>query len=124
MGERVSVDKFCDYKVKSGRKLVSCGKDVPDQQDTAVTLGTTRFFMDLCLEHQKLLTKALDPFTSIAHNTEKRVGTQVLKAIRGRGGKTFTAADVRVWLREQGREISPTGRIPTDLLKEFEAAHK
>jgi hypothetical protein len=80
--------------------------------------------MDLCLDHQQLMVGALEPFTSVAHNTEKRVGTQVLKAIKGRGGQTFTAADVRLWLKEQGREIAHTGRIPTDLIREFEAAHK
>jgi hypothetical protein len=124
MGERVSVDKFCDFKVKRGRKTETCGQDVPKNEATAITYGTTRYFMDLCEEHQQLLLDSLNPFTSIAHNTEKRVGTQVLKAIRGKGGQTFTAADVRAWLKDQGREISSTGRIPTDLIKEFEAAHK
>jgi hypothetical protein len=124
MGERVSVDKFCDFKVKHGRKTEPCGQDVPNNEATAITVGTTRYFMDLCLDHQQLMVGALEPFTSIAHNTEKRIGTQVLKAIKGRGGQTFTAADVRVWLKEQGREISSTGRIPVDLIREFEAAHK
>jgi hypothetical protein len=124
MGERVSVDKFCDFKVKRGRKSETCGQDVPNNEATAITLGTTRYFMDLCLDHQQLMIGALEPFTSVAHNTEKRVGTQVLKAIKGRGGQTFTAADVRQWLKEQGREIAHTGRIPTDLIREFEAAHK
>jgi hypothetical protein len=124
MGERVSVDKFCDFKVKHGRKTETCGQDVPGNEATAITVGTTRYFMDLCRDHQQLMVGALEPFTSIAHNTEKRVGTQVLKAIKGRGGQTFTAADVRQWLKEQGREIAHTGRIPTDLIREFEAAHK
>jgi hypothetical protein len=124
MGERVSVDKFCDFKVKRGRKTEACGQDVPNNEATAITHGTTRYFMDLCDEHKQLMSEVLEPFTSIAHNTEKRVGTQVLKAIKGRGGQTFTAADVRVWLKEQGREISSTGRIPVDLIREFEAAHK
>jgi hypothetical protein len=124
MGERVSVDKFCDFKVKRGRKNEACGKDVPDNEPTAVTYGTTRYFMDLCEEHQEQLVGAMKPFTSIAHKSEKRVGTQVLKAIQGKGGQTFTAADVREWLKEQGREIAPTGRIPTAYIQEFEAAHK
>ncbi|MER5754402.1 histone-like nucleoid-structuring protein Lsr2 [Streptomyces sp. NPDC002088] len=117
------VSKTCDKKVQRGRKKVVCGQAVPDNEPTAITVGTTRYLMDLCQEHQDELLSAVEPFTSIAHDAQKRLGTQVRKAIKGRGGKAFTAADVREWLKEQGREVSGTGRLPSDLIREFEEAH-
>jgi hypothetical protein len=121
MGERVS--KFCDIKVKKGRTEKSCGRPVPDDIPTAVTIGTTRYLMDLCEEHQDALNDAVQPFISVAHDAQKRTGTQVRKALQGKRG-AFTTADVRKWLQEQGREVSHTGRLPEDLLREYQDAHK
>jgi hypothetical protein len=121
MGERVS--KFCDIKVKKGRTEAACGKPVPDDEATPVTVGTTRYLMDLCQEHQDKLNDVLLPFISVAHDAQKRTGTQVRKALRGKRG-AFTTADVRKWLTEQGREVSHTGRLPEDLIREYEDAHK
>lgn len=120
MGERVS--KFCDVKVKRGRSTQKCGQDVPNDESTALTVGTTRYLMDLCQEHIDDLNANLDPFISIAHDAQKRTGTQVRKALVGKHG-AFTTADVRKWLHEQGREVSNTGRLPGDLIREYQDAH-
>ncbi|MFJ6508697.1 histone-like nucleoid-structuring protein Lsr2 [Streptomyces sp. NPDC091879] len=117
------VMKKCDFKVTRNRAKASCGQDVPNNEATPVTVGTTRFLMDLCQEHIDKMHAALEPFTSVAHDAQKRTGTQVRKAIRGKRG-AFTTADVRKWLQEQGREVSSTGRLPGDLIREYEDAHK
>lgn len=122
MGDRLS--KFCDFKKKKGRSEVVCGKPVPNDEATALTYGTTRFVMDLCDEHREQLEAAIVPFTSVASEAQRRTGTQVRKAIAGKRGMAFTTADVRVWLQEQGREVSSTGRLPDHLIREYQDAHK
>jgi phage terminase Nu1 subunit (DNA packaging protein) len=117
------VMKKCDFRVTRKREKVACGQDVPDNEATPITVGTTRYLMDLCQEHIDHMHEVLEPFTSIASDTQKRTGTQVRRAIKGKRG-AFTTADVRKWLQEQGRDVSHTGRLPEDLLREFEDAHK
>jgi hypothetical protein len=118
------VSKTCDKKIPKGRKKVPCGQPVPGNEATAITVGTTRYLMDLCDEHKAELMAAVEPFTEVAHDAQKRTGTQVRKAIQGKGGKAFTAADVREWMKDQGREISGTGRLPASVIREFQDAHK
>jgi hypothetical protein len=117
--------KKCDLKVqkKPGTVKAKCGKPVPGNVPTPVTIGTTRYVMDLCQEHQEALNEALNPFLSVAHDTQRRTGTQVRKAIAGKKG-AFTTADVRRWLREQGREVATDGRIAKELIAEYQDAHK
>jgi hypothetical protein len=122
MADRLS--KFCDFKVKRGRKESTCGQPVPNDEPTYLTYGTTRFGMDLCEEHVGKLEDAIGPFTSIASDAQKRTGHAVRKAIAGKGGKAFTAADVRQWFQEQGRDISSTGRLPEHVIREYMDAHK
>lgn len=118
------VMKTCDFKVTRNRAKAPCGQAVPNNEPTPITVGTTRFLMDLCQEHIDKLHAALEPYTSIAHDTQKRTGTQVRKAIASKRGLAFTAADVRKWLQEQGREVSGTGRLPEHLIREYQDAHK
>jgi hypothetical protein len=122
MGDRLS--KFCDFKVKKGKKEVECGKPVPGDEPTALTYATTRFVMDLCEEHREALEAAIIPYTSVATEAQKRTGTQVRKAIASKKGMAFTAADVRAWLKEQGREVAPSGRLPENLIREYQDAQK
>lgn len=117
----VKESRFCDLKVKRGRKEVACGEPVPNDEPTALTLGTTRYLMDLCEEHQQELGEAVGPFISVAHDAQQRRGTQVRKAIQGKSG-AFTTKDVRQWLMEQGREVPPTGRLSNDLIREYQDA--
>lgn len=117
------VRKECDFDVQKGRKVVTCGKPVTDAEATALTIGTTRYLMDLCDEHKQLLTETLVPFTSIAYDTQQRRGTHVRKAIQTKSGQAFTTKDVRLWLQQQGREVTETGRLPKDLIEEYAAAH-
>lgn len=117
------VMKACDFDVKKGRKTEKCGQQVPDNEPTYLTEGTTRYSMDLCAEHQQLMREVLLPFTSIAFDTQRRMGTQVRKAIQTKSGKAFTTKDVRTWLQEQGRDVPESGRLPKDLIEEYANAH-
>ncbi|MFF1701216.1 histone-like nucleoid-structuring protein Lsr2 [Streptomyces sp. NPDC058252] len=117
------VKKACDVKIRRGSKKVACGKDVPNNEPTSVTIGTTKYVMDLCEEHQGALMSALEPYTSVASDVLQRRGNVVRKAIQGKRG-AFTTKDVRNWLKQQGREVTETGRLPNDLIQEYVEAHQ
>ncbi len=117
------IQKKCDFKHHPGTaRERACGKDVPGNEPTSFTVGGTIYESDLCEEHQETLLEDLEPYTSIARQVRRRYGKSVRKAVQGRGG-AFTTKDVRNWLREQGREVSDTGRISEDIIKEFMKTH-
>jgi hypothetical protein len=117
------ISKACDFKVLRRKKTEACGLPVPNNEPTPVTVGTTRYLMDLCAKHQESLIAALQPYTSIASDTQQRNGTAVRKAIQGADGRPFTTKDVRLWLQAQGREVPEAGRLPQALLVEYQEAH-
>ena len=109
------VIRKCDYKV-SGK----AHGEVIDGP-TYFTVDDVTYEMDVCAAHEKEFKKALEPFLKIANPVKTRAGRAVRSALRGKKG-TFTTKDVRAWLQEQGREVSPTGRIPNDLIEEYKVA--
>lgn len=119
MAEKIS--RYCDFEVTRKRQKQECGNPVPNDEPTAFTVGTTRYLMDLCEEHQETLGDTLAPFIAIAHDAQQRRGTQVRKAIQGKEG-AFTVKDVREWLKAQGRDVPPTGRLPNSVIEEYQAA--
>jgi hypothetical protein len=119
----VKESRFCDFVRITGRKKEGCGKPVPNDEPTAVTVGTTRYLMDLCAEHQEGLDQALQPYVSVAHKAQRREGTNVREALQGKKG-AFTTKDVRNWLKEQNREVPETGRLPNEVIREYQEAHQ
>ncbi|MDX3260803.1 Lsr2 family protein [Streptomyces sp. MI02-2A] len=118
------VQKKCDFKYHPGTKREkACGKDVPDNESTVFSVGPVRYETDLCADHKATLLEDLEPYTSIARNVQRRYGKVVRKAIQGRQG-AFTTRDVRNWMREQGVEVSDTGRVPEDWIKRFMEAQE
>jgi hypothetical protein len=122
------VQRFCDLDVTSKRGSASkkCGKRVPDDQPITFEINNKRYEVDLCEEHQADLMARLEPFIEIGKAV--RVVPRTQRDGRGRlihQGKAqkFTSKDVRVWLEEQGRDVSSSGRIAKTLIEEYEAAH-
>lgn len=111
------VIRRCDYKIKGK----PCGQRVPEDSPTTFVLSAVTYQMDLCGEHATEFSKALDPFLHIAEPTKARTGKAVRQAIKGKKG-TFTTKDVRQWLVDNGREVSPTGRIPNSMIEEYKTA--
>lgn len=110
----------CDRPVKGKR----CGKTTPDNKPTKFMVDGVTYESDLCETHIEELRAALEPFTSIASTSSKRVGKANRKALSTPGGEPFTTKDVRQWLIDQGREVSNTGRIPNSLVEEFIQARR
>lgn len=108
----------CDKEVRGGK----CGDVVPDNTPTEFSVDAVSYEVDLCAKHKKEFETAMRPYLSIAEPISARAGKAVRQAIKGRGGATFTTRDVRRWLQEQGREVSPTGRIPNAQIEEYRVA--
>jgi hypothetical protein len=60
---------------------------------------------------------------SVAHKAQRREGTSVREALQGKKG-AFTTKDVRNWLKEQNREVPETGRLPNEVIREYQEAHR
>lgn len=75
--------------------------------------------IELSEENIARLEEALEPFISNGRRvTSKRGGG------RGRrGGAPSRSAQIREWAREQGIPVPDRGRIPNDVMKQFEEAH-
>lgn len=114
------VTRKCD--MPKGTKGNTCGQRVPGDEPMQFNVGGVEYHADLCEQHRAAFSQALVPFIAIARPVSTRNGPAIRKALRGRQG-VFTTADVRKWLREEGREVSPTGRLPQEVIAEYEAAH-
>lgn len=110
----------CDRETRGGKV---CGERVPDDSPTSFVINSVTYEMDLCAQHYTDFIGALEPYMHIAEPTKARMGKVVRKALKGQSGAAFTTKDVRKWLLEMGREVSPTGRIPNSLIEEYKMAN-
>lgn len=66
--------------------------------------------------------EALAPFIEKATKVGSRSGGRA----RGRGSAgagRSKAAEIRVWAKEQGIAVPDRGRVPNDIIEQYEAAH-
>lgn len=111
----------CDFKIgKQGRV---CGEIVPDNEPTPIN---GEYVADLCERHREAYDSAVAPYLDVAVKIKQssRKGQAVRSAMKGQSGKPFTTADVRDWMRAQGREVSDSGRLPNDVIREYKDSVK
>ena len=96
-----------------------------DDIDGSEAEGTVRFGfdgndyeIDLNKAHTEEFSKALSPFIAVAR---KAPGTR--RTGRGKRPARQNQSDVRAWARAQGIQVSDRGRIPSDVLDRYHAAH-
>lgn len=112
----------CDVVVGKGRNRAAHGEVIKDP--VRITVGGKNYLMDICPEHEAEMLERLQPYLSIA----RRAGQALPRNGRGRavmrakGGRPFTTADVRIWARENGKDVPATGRVPNELIEEFKEA--
>lgn len=104
----------CDFQTRG--KV--CGKDAP--QGFEVKSKSRAFHADLCDEHLKAVEQTLAKMglapSSWTHGQKRKAYTTA-------SGESFSNADVRAWLLEQGKDVAPTGRLPRALLDEYAESH-
>lgn len=89
-------------------------------QTIRFSLDGLEYEIDLNDVHATVLREALTKYTSVARKTAGRV-TQARRAGAG-AGSNDTKAD-RAWAIENGIPISARGRIQSDVMERYAAAH-
>jgi hypothetical protein len=79
--------------------------------------GGTDYEIDLNKEHADQFNAAVGPFIAAARRVSSR------KSAKGTRTARHDLSDVRAWARDQGIKVSTRGRIPADVLAQYNAAH-
>jgi hypothetical protein len=81
-------------------------------------LDGTRYEIDLNSGHARELREALEPFVKAARRVSAPAGRP-----RNRRGDDVRNKEIRNWAREQHLDVNERGRIPADIVAQFEAAN-
>jgi Lsr2 len=92
--------------------------------DQTVTFGLdgTTYEIDLSTSNASQLRDALATYVGSARRSSGRSGGG---GGRGRAGRRSggNSAAIRAWAREQGLKVNERGRIPGDIVTQYEKAH-
>jgi hypothetical protein len=83
-------------------------------------LDGVTYEVDLGKKNRATLEKVLAPFIEAGRRVPR--GGRRRGASRP-GGPSADRADVRAWARTAGLEVSARGRISSDIMRQYEAAH-
>jgi hypothetical protein len=96
-----------------------------DDLDGGEAAGTVRFGLDgaeyeidLSAAHNDELRKALQKYLEHA----RRTGGTARSAARTRRGSAVDTAKVREWAKEQGIEVKDRGRVPANVVEQYQTA--
>lgn len=90
------------------------------EETVSFSLDGVPYEIDLSKQNAAKLRDAFAPYVGAARRAGGRRGR---RGGGGRGGRADTSA-VREWARGQGFKVSDRGRIPSDILEKYEAAHR
>lgn len=93
-------------------------------ETVSFALDGESYEIDLSDKNAAALRKALDRYSAVARSGAGRSGGT--RRTRGKSARTRGDVDpklVRAWANETGIEISSRGRIPTEVLEHYKAAH-
>jgi hypothetical protein len=113
MAQRVQVLLVCDLH----------DDETAGDETVSFSLDGTNYEIDLCSRHAAELREGLAGYVARARRAggvAGRTGAR-RRASRPRDGRADTA-DVRAWARGQGLQVSERGRIPADVIAQYEAA--
>lgn len=104
---------------------------VDDLDDTEATetvsfgLDGTSYEIDLNDAHAVELREALAGYIGHARKVPSSSGRRSARKSPAAAASSSgaSAADVRVWARENGHEVPERGRIPADIREAYDAAH-
>lgn len=105
----------CDFPIDDGK----C--EGPASMKFSAELGDRCFRADFCDDHRVNVERALRDIGATPEAVlvdSKRRGAHVAKS-----GATFSTAEARTWLREEGLVASAHGRVSKELLQIYADAH-
>ena len=94
-------------------------------QTVRFTLDGRELEIDLSDKNAAMLRKALDPYMAAGRRLGSQTGTSRRRNVAG-GASGMTKeelANVRNWARSNGYEVADRGRIKTDIVEAYHAAH-
>ena len=112
MAQKVSVTFACDYD----------SKEIPDgeQMTRAFSLDGRDYEIDLCEKHSQKFDEVLKRFSDRA----RKVTGRVTRSKRRTAAHRQHSAEVRAWAKRSGIDVSDRGRIPSQVIKKYEASHR
>lgn len=91
----------------------------PDAQTVQFGLDGVSYEIDLAEKNRTKLDKAMAPYIDAARRVGRRPARTGTRSSAARGDR----AAVRTWAKEHGLAVSERGRISTDVMRQYEAAH-
>lgn len=85
-------------------------------------LDGTAYEIDLSADNAKSLRDAFAPYVASARKAGRAGGRGASRTGRGRGSTTMDreqAAAIRDWARKQGLKVSDRGRIPANIVEQY-----
>jgi hypothetical protein len=87
-------------------------------ETVSFSLDGTAYEIDLSDKNATKIREALAPFISSA----RKAGTAKRRRARGTSNRE-RSADIRAWAKERGIKVNERGRIPANVVAQYEAAH-
>jgi hypothetical protein len=111
VAQKVSVTFACDYD----------SKEIPNGEHLtrAFSLDGRDYEIDLCEKHSQKFDEVLKRFADKA----RRASSRVARTKRRTTAHRQRSADIRSWAKRSGIEVSDRGRIPAQVIAEYEASH-
>jgi hypothetical protein len=111
VAQKISVTFACDYD----------SREIPEGEHLtrAFSLDGRDYEIDLCEKHSEKFDEVLNRFADKARRVTSRVG----KPKRRTTAHRQRSADIRLWAKQSGMDVSERGRIPANVIAKYEANH-
>ena len=111
MAQKVSVSYACDFD----QKEIQQGQ----HRLRRFSIDGRDYEIDLCLKHSEKFDEAVSRYASHARKPSARVA----RTKRRTAAHRKHSAQVRTWAKEHGLPVSERGRIPAEVVSQYEATH-
>jgi hypothetical protein len=113
VAQKVSVTYACDYD----------NKEIPEGQHRSLTFGIDGqdYEIDLCKKHSDRFGEVVGKFAEHARRPSQKGAP---KRKRRTAANRQRSAEIRAWAKDQGMEVSDRGRIPGNVVTDFEGTRK
>ncbi|MDA0567535.1 Lsr2 family protein [Streptomonospora sp. S1-112] len=93
----------------------------PAEESVEFGLDGRSYQIDLSSANAKKLRETLSPYLDSARKTSQ--GGRPGRPRRKTADSGQRAAEIRSWAKQAGKQINDRGRIPAEIVAEYEAAH-
>ena len=112
MAQKVQVLLVCDI----------CEGGKPGSETIGFGLDGGTYEIDLCDKHAKNLRDSVAQYVGAARKAGRPAGRGRGRSSGG-GGDRQRTQEIRAWARSKGIKVSERGRLSSDIVAKYEAAH-